>query len=938
VDFEFLFFLGIALLAVLPVALVLGVVGFVWLSRRISRLEQELAEALRGMSGEAHDVGTGVPDAGAAGDRPDAAAPPRDGALRPPSIPVRAGEASGPRGTAADAQGAARTGDGPAARVSGRGGARATGEWVRQNWVYLVSAASLALAGVFFVQYGVEAGLLPPVARVAAGIVFGAGLIAAGEAMRRRVGDAGAARYLPQVFSGAGLVSAFASVVAARLMYGLIGPEATFAALAMLAVGAVLLGWRNGPLLVAVGLIGAAAAPLLTGGGREAAPWLYAHYGLVASIGLAVDAFRRWGWVSALALALGYVGAALMFAAGAGAPGLAVLLAAMPCLAALLPGKALFPEHPGTPLLLALWRRGRAGGWPDVPVRLAFGAMAVSVPALVALGQRPTPEALLALALLGGLALVFLTWAERARALEDLPFLPAAGALAVIGLAGWNGWPLMADYAAAVIGARMPESAPPLTVSAILGGAALVSAAFARRALAARDGAAPMALAQGMAAALVAPMAAAVFEMLWAPAPVLGPYPWALHAMALAAGATWLALRFARHDAPRLQRAAHAALAALSLVALALFVLTTKAALTLALSVLLVVAAVLDRRFRLPEMGAFIQLGILVLTWRLLVDPGLDWALDAALSQVLAAHGGAIAAALAAWWHLRGLDRPATRAALGAAAMVFAAMLANVLAGRVLDGREADTHWALSLQALPWLLVALAQASLAGRAPGDTRATRWLRRARWALAAIAGLVAATALALAVSLRNPLFAWSPEIVGGRVIGPPVFDSLAIAYLVPGLVLAAAGLWAPGFGMVVRRLCVGAGAAFAALYAGLEIRRLWQGPFIGGPDVLQGELYSYTLAMLVTGAVMLVQAHRRRRVGLRRAAMAVIALTVAKVFLIDISGLSGLVRVASFLGLGLSLAALAWLNRWVGAGRPDPQPQGAAPDDSGAPPAR
>ncbi|MBV6637917.1 MAG: DUF2339 domain-containing protein, partial [Mameliella sp.] len=51
------------------------------------------------------------------------------------------------------------------------------------------------------------------------------------------------------------------------------------------------------------------------------------------------------------------------------------------------------------------------------------------------------------------------------------------------------------------------------------------------------------------------------------------------------------------------------------------------------------------------------------------------------------------------------------------------------------------------------------------------------------------------------------------------------------------------------------------------------------------------------------------------GLRRAGVAVIALAVAKVFLIDISGLAGLVRVFSFLLLGLSLAGLAWVNRWA-----------------------
>lgn len=34
--------------------------------------------------------------------------------------------------------------------------------------------------------------------------------------------------------------------------------------------------------------------------------------------------------------------------------------------------------------------------------------------------------------------------------------------------------------------------------------------------------------------------------------------------------------------------------------------------------------------------------------------------------------------------------------------------------------------------------------------------------------------------------------------------------------------------------------------AVLYAGLEIRRLWQGDFLGWSGVMQGELYAYTLA--------------------------------------------------------------------------------------------
>ena len=50
---------------------------------------------------------------------------------------------------------------------------------------------------------------------------------------------------------------------------------------------------------------------------------------------------------------------------------------------------------------------------------------------------------------------------------------------------------------------------------------------------------------------------------------------------------------------------------------------------------------------------------------------------------------------------------------------------------------------------------------------------------------------------------------------------------------------------------------------------------------------------------------------------------ITLVIVKVFVLDVAGLNGLIRVASLLGLGLSLAGLAWLNRWAGqVGREQP----------------
>ena len=81
--------------------------------------------------------------------------------------------------------------------------------------------------------------------------------------------------------------------------------------------------------------------------------------------------------------------------------------------------------------------------------------------------------------------------------------------------------------------------------------------------------------------------------------------------------------------------------------------------------------------------------------------------------------------------------------------------------------------------------------------------------------------------------------------------------------------------------------------------------------------QGELYTYTVALLLLGGVLFYQALARASTAMRRAGLAVIGLAVAKVFLVDIPSLGGLTRVFSLLVLGFGLAGLAWLDRAANA---------------------
>lgn len=883
-----MFILGILAVLAVPVGVIVLFVRMAGLSARTERLEREVAVLRAGMVPVAGGAAAaaaavpvapeGVPPAAA----PVAAAAP-DVAAAPPSVPPSVAPApfvhpvlAGPRRPDMFEQ---------------------FGRWLRENWVYAVSGVSLALAGIFLVQYGMERGYLPPAARVAFGILFGMALVAGGEWVRRRFAGQlhDTTAYLPEVFSGAGIVSVFAALIAARQMYGLTGPEATFAGLAVTAAGAVVLGWFNGPFMAALGLVGAALAPFVVGGSAEAADWLYAYFGLVAAVGLGIDAVRRWAWVSVLALVLGFGAGGLLVLGGGGAEGWALLCAALVPLAVAVPCLRVMPDHAG-PTCLDAALRADVVGWPVFPVRLAAGAVLAATVALTLGAGEMLPFVLLAL-----LAALLADWTGRAPGLQDLALVPAAGFLLRLGIEGFYGGPLEYGFAQAAL--RGPEVAAPLTASWLLLLATGMTLAIAWRAE--RGAWHPVVLAA--AAAVVAPVAALLLELFWPVSGVVGAYPWALQVLALAALMTALAMRFAKAD---LRRAVYFVLSALSLIAFALFVVTGSAALTMALAVLVVAAAWLDRRFGMPEMGWFVQAGVMVIGWRVTVDPGLGFAMDGPWGAVIVTHIAPLAGFAVALWLLRGLPRVAARAFLESGFAATAAIFADVVIVRLLDATgSGDAHWVVALVAYPWLVLALVQLYRTGL-------DGWMRWLRLGLAAVGAVIAGVGMLAVVTVLNPL------VWGGQVSGPLLLDTLLVAYAVPGVTLVLFVVLARArLGHVwgwLRSGLFGIGIGLCALYAGLEIRRFWRGDDLSVHGTTQPELYSYTVALLILGAVLLWQAIAKASPLLRRVAMGVIAVTVAKVFVIDASGLSGLIRVFSFLGLGLSLAGLAWLNRWA-AGR-------------------
>ncbi|MFN4098598.1 MAG: DUF2339 domain-containing protein [Pararhodobacter sp.] len=781
------------------------------------------------------------------------------------------------------------------AAPAGNAALRNLGVWLKDNWIYPVAGAALVMAAVYLVQYSVEKGLISPAARIGLALGLGVALIAGGEVLRRRWGDK--AQLVPATLSGAGVATLFAAVLAAHHLYALIGQEQTLIVLATVAFAAMLLGWIQGPLLAAIGIIAGGAAPFLLGGGGPPPALLYAYFGTLAASGLGIDGLRRWGWISALAVVVPVAGGILIAMAGAPGWGLAALALTVTAMALALPGGALVPHATGPMIHQA--RRTR----PAIEVWVA--ALAVFLATVAILWQVSAPAGVVAAGLL---TLGVPLWTRRAPALSDLSLI-AAAALPLSIAYSVTGTPLMLSLVLNLAG-WLPPAAVALGAAAGLAMLWRSEEATGR----ARELWAILGIATPGATAIAV-------ELFWKPLTLLG-FQWPLAVMALGAGFTAVALAAARRDQGQGARLGAAAAGAVTMIALALMLILSEAALTLALAVLMVATAAMDRRFHIPALGWVLGLGAMTLGWRLLVDPGIDAAIDLELSglDVALTLLAVLAGPLVALALIRDLPphpsrdwgRIITETALSgmvpfALIIVFARFLEQITA-----------HAALGIEASALIALAGVQAARARRLTGS-RAMTMVRRV---LAGLLGLAAALCLLAGATMLSPVF--GSGFLAGNVLGWPLLNDLLLAYAAPALVLALALRGASG-----RR--AGAGRAVAvllgALWAGHAIRHLWQ----GGENMAlwrgfaQGELYAYTVALLLAGAGAMGLALHSGQRFYRMAGLALIGLAAAKAFLIDASGLTGLMRVGAFLGLGLSLAALAWLNAWI-AGHAGSGPQG------------
>jgi len=774
------------------------------------------------------------------------------------------------------------------------------------RWMVWLGALAIALAGVFLVKYAIDNQLLTPAARIVLGLVLGIGLAIAGEVLRRRPLQRAIAAvrpdHVPPALTASGLFVAFASIYSAYGIYALIGPLAAFAGLAVIALLGVGLSLLQGRFVALMGLLGAFTAPILVETPHPSVLALFVYLLVVELACLAVARYRHWWWY-ALATLAGVAAWPLLWLAGPNgdvSDGLPLSLFLLVSAAAFVYLRTGFPAEEGEQSWVDGFRR------MGMPTKTTAIAEAVIGTVLFFVGVAA--EFSTATLVVSGLVFALYLYAGRSGGFVDI----LAAIAAVVAIFFVAAIPVSA--AIAPLQPLMHAPLVPVELASFALTAALFGALFAVSGFVALWGAERPAVWAGVSAGVpVAFLAIAYWRVVDFGVDVA----WAAVAVALAAVMLFAAERVERYRQARgleVSLGFYAAAVAAS-IGLAAAMTLREAWLSVALALELPALGFIARLVPARAIRVIAVAVVAVVIARLMLNYNvLGYPLTGGVNWIVYGYGiPALSCFIASREFARG-GRDVLVTALEAAGLAFAVLLISLEIRVWAVGSLAADRYPLleqALQSIAWLSVGSVLAMQAARRPNIV--------ARYGSRFLLGLAAAQIVLLQLLADNPL--WSGEAIGAY----PVFNVLSFAYLVPAVFALALAArlpeseapwpWLRGTAAILGFVLVFADVS-------LEIRRAFHGAVLTTPSQGDAELYSYSAAWLIYSVVLLVLGLLWRVKLVRYAALTVMMVTVVKVFLMDMGDLTGLYRVASFLGLGLSLVGIGYLyQRLVTAGPTD-----------------
>lgn len=761
------------------------------------------------------------------------------------------------------------------------------------RWFVWIGGAAVALGGLLLIKYAHDQGLISPALRVFLGLFLASALVAAGEYVRRARG-AEIVDYVPAALSAAGLVTGFGTIYAAHALYALVPSGVAFIGLGLVALAAFALARLQGPLIAALGLIGAYAAPALITSEHPNAWSFYPYLLVIVAASFFTLRGRNWWWLGYLAIA-GATGWSLLWVHGLASAGGDVLPIGLFALALgaaatlLLEGRKIFAAEGGSLFSPASMSHA---------LRLAACGMAAA--ALILAGQVfETAHSFSALALFAvGMSLVAaFSWNKLGWSGAVL----MAAAFSFIVLMGWaevsfQEWAMDENGLwSTVPGLIVPPLFRNWMFVALAGFTGLGAVGYWRKAVPQ-----PWAI-------LAAGSAFLFLFGAWARADfVMVQGAWASLALVLALALAGLG--YQRRD--QLAEPVHQFSIGILLIGAALLSLFALDRMfdnvwyTISVAALAAVVAWISRILPARFIGTIASaLGTFAAVRLFIAREFWNEPTNLPLGAHWPLYGyGATAALL--WWGSRFLNTEKYRRysvaleglSLGLAISLISLELRVLIGGGIVH--EKLTLLEMSAHILAWLGAAY---GLAYRQQlYSSFVSLWGSRI---------LLAGSCLAL---IGLSLFVLNPLISGDRVEGGAIINTLWLAYLGPLVLLALMARKMASLDIEKWRNAVGVLALVLLLaFVTLETKRLFQGPYLIPEFSSDAESYALSAAWLLTAVALFVAGLKWNRQTIRYGGLAVMVLALLKTFAYDLWQLGGLWQIASVMGIGLSLIGIGWL---------------------------
>ncbi len=736
-----------------------------------------------------------------------------------------------------------------------------------------IGGIALVFAGFFLVRYTIEAGLLGPAARSVIATLFALTLIALSELGGKlpKIGDAFTADpRVGQSLAGAGVATLYGTLYMASEIYGLFGVMTAFALVIVVTAIAFALSLRRGPPTALMGLVGGFAAPWVAGLGASSLPTLllYLSVFIAALFGLAI--WRRWLWL-------------LVLASGGGAIwSFAMLATAQEGLAWL----GLFILICGVAAVFALGRFKDSGSrWSDLA---AYAPMGLALVQLTMLLPRMEFSAV-AWAFYGALSLLAVILALRETKMAAIKL--AAMLLPIIPMA--ENW-----------GQRGGDA----TSLAITFAYLAVFAGTGHWAI--RQQKAPL-TAWAMAA-----LGAPVLAWFAASLPGSTAYPdrvWGIAALAVAASTAWAAWQEQQHGRTGIvQRLASAATVLMLLMAGLLLVPDGWMPAWCAATALVAAAWAKVSGDRVVRGSAIAPIAIAI-PW----GAGEAYGLINALMSGLLGETGA--------YTFLPTFAEAVRSPLIPSVLILALAWRRHFWIGDRTRLIVLTAGGTGVFAFVWML---AKQPAAIQSPSDFIRLGFAERAIFTQA----LFAAGWLALWQSAKRPdwpvlrsigmalaasalfRFVWFDLLLLNPVERPQMVGPVPLANLATGHFAAVAvWLWLiAAFASGTRQLMALRIASLGAMILTtlVTVRQAVQGTLLSGGQIGTGENYLYSAALLGLAIAWLTRGMLGKSRLLRLSGLALLTAVTLKVFLVDAAALEGVLRILSFLGLGIALIGIGW----------------------------